>query len=73
MPVSAYKFYQKSDSGSSRKLFRFSLVQLPALMLLYLFNKKEWIKKDTNKEVKSTPLTTDPAIMPSITAVNAVL
>lgn len=38
----AYKFHEKSDSGSSRKLFRFSLIHLPALMLLFLANKKEW-------------------------------
>lgn len=38
----AYKFYQKSDSGTSRKLFRFSLIHLPLLMLLFLFNKKHW-------------------------------
>lgn len=39
----AYKFYKKSDSGSSRKLFRFSLIHLPILMLLFLVNKKRWI------------------------------
>ncbi|XP_034098783.1 protoheme IX farnesyltransferase, mitochondrial [Drosophila albomicans] len=53
----AYKFHQKSDSGSSRKLFRFSLIHLPALMLLFLANKKHWYFKDdteTNDEtVKS--------------------
>ncbi|EDV98859.1 GH13369 [Drosophila grimshawi] len=38
----AYKFHHKSDSGSSRKLFRFSLIHLPALMLLFLANKKKW-------------------------------
>lgn len=40
--LAAYKFHEKSDSGSSRKLFRFSLIHLPALMLLFLANKKEW-------------------------------
>lgn len=44
----AYKFYQKSDSGSSRKLFRFSLIQLPILMVLFFVNKKEWISKKEN-------------------------
>lgn len=39
----AYKFYKKSDSGSSRKLFMFSLIHLPALMVLFLLNKKRWI------------------------------
>lgn len=38
----AYKFYKESDSSSSRKLFRFSLLQLPALMILLLINKKHW-------------------------------
>lgn len=39
----AYRFYKKSDSGSSRKLFMFSLIHLPALMVLFLLNKKRWI------------------------------
>uniref|UniRef100_A0A336M9Y1 Protoheme IX farnesyltransferase, mitochondrial n=1 Tax=Culicoides sonorensis TaxID=179676 RepID=A0A336M9Y1_CULSO len=39
----AWKFYQNSDSGSSRKLFRFSLLHLPLLMILFLVNKKRWI------------------------------
>lgn len=45
-PLNAYfiylswKFYQESDSGSSRKLFRFSLVHLPVLLILMLVNKK---------------------------------
>ncbi|XP_037960245.1 protoheme IX farnesyltransferase, mitochondrial isoform X2 [Teleopsis dalmanni] len=53
----AYKFYQKSDSGTSRKLFRFSLVHLPALMLLLLFNKKEWFISKESK-LSSTDDTT---------------
>ncbi|XP_016945567.3 protoheme IX farnesyltransferase, mitochondrial [Drosophila suzukii] len=49
----AYKFNEKSDSGSSRKLFRFSLIHLPALMLLFLANKKEWVfSKPTGEEKK---------------------
>ncbi|CAH1404616.1 unnamed protein product [Nezara viridula] len=36
----AWDFYKKSDSSSSRKLFRFSLIHLPILMLLMLINKK---------------------------------
>lgn len=39
----AWRFYQNSDSGTSRKLFRFSLLHLPALMILFLLNKKRWI------------------------------
>lgn len=39
----AWKFYKQSDSNTSRKLFRFSLLHLPLLMLLFLANKKRWI------------------------------
>jgi protoheme IX farnesyltransferase len=46
----AWKFYKESDSGSSRKLFRFSLIHLPALMILFLVNKKEWIFKKSKEE-----------------------
>ncbi|KAL7739355.1 hypothetical protein ACLKA6_003963 [Drosophila palustris] len=46
----AYKFHYKSDSGSSRKLFRFSLIHLPALMLLFLANKKHWYFNDAVDE-----------------------
>ncbi|XP_050431743.1 protoheme IX farnesyltransferase, mitochondrial-like [Adelges cooleyi] len=50
----AWKFYQESDSKSSRKLFRFSLIHLPALMILLLVNKHGlWSSnsdpKETNK------------------------
>lgn len=38
----AWKFYEHSDSGNSRRLFRFSLVHLPALMVLMLLSKKCW-------------------------------
>ncbi|EDW64570.2 protoheme IX farnesyltransferase, mitochondrial [Drosophila virilis] len=64
----AYEFKSKSDSGSSRKLFRFSLIHLPALMLLFLANKKNWYFKDNveEKHVKSddsyvSRLTTSPS------------
>jgi len=39
----AYRFYEKADSNSSRKLFRFTLIHLPVLMLLM------WISKKSNK------------------------
>ncbi|KAH8389486.1 hypothetical protein KR200_009543 [Drosophila serrata] len=48
----AYKFHEKSDSGTSRKLFRFSLIHLPALMLLFLANKKEWFFGKSASEEK---------------------
>lgn len=47
----AWKFYQDSDSGSSRKLFRFSLLHLPLLMMLFLLNKKEWVFKKAQDEL----------------------
>jgi protoheme IX farnesyltransferase len=54
----AWKFYQESDSGSSRKLFRFSLLHLPLLMVLFLLNKKEWVfKKATKEEALAAGLT----------------
>ncbi|KAK3924310.1 Protoheme IX farnesyltransferase, mitochondrial [Frankliniella fusca] len=54
----AYQFYKKSDSSSSRKLFRFSLIHLPALMLLLLVNKKKWFlgKSEDLKDVKKSGL-----------------
>ncbi|KAJ0180338.1 hypothetical protein K1T71_003742 [Dendrolimus kikuchii] len=48
----AWQFYQKSDSGSSRKLFRFSLIHLPALMLLMLINKKYWSTANTQEQAE---------------------
>lgn len=44
----AWKFYKESDSANSRKLFRFSLIHLPALMLLMMINKKSLGKEDNN-------------------------
>ncbi|OQR70029.1 protoheme IX farnesyltransferase [Tropilaelaps mercedesae] len=36
----SYQFYEKADSQSSRKLFRLSLIHLPALILLMIFGKQ---------------------------------
>lgn len=41
----AYKFYQEGDSASSRKLFRFSLIHLPTLILLMMVSKKAYKDK----------------------------
>ncbi|XP_076286766.1 cytochrome c oxidase assembly factor 10 isoform X2 [Lasioglossum baleicum] len=46
----ARNFYKHSDSGSSRKLFRFSLIHLPTLMILLLVNKKHWFSEKTQKD-----------------------
>lgn len=63
LPINAYfmylgyKFYQRSDSQSSRKLFRFSLLHLPVIMLLFMLNKKQRPKVE---EVDSSPNSSDP-------------
>lgn len=46
----AYEFYKDSSSASSRKLFRFSLIHLPLLMVLFLLNKKKWFVFENKKE-----------------------
>ncbi|XP_055379261.1 protoheme IX farnesyltransferase, mitochondrial [Condylostylus longicornis] len=52
----AWKFYKKSDSGTSRKLFKFSLYHLPILMVLFLFNKKHWfLFEDTSLPSVAAP------------------
>nr|XP_023015089.1 protoheme IX farnesyltransferase, mitochondrial-like [Leptinotarsa decemlineata] len=56
----AYKFYKDSSSASSRKLFKFSLIHLPALMILFLVNKKRWfIVENSDEEPESTSLETN--------------
>lgn len=42
----AYKFYQEGDSASSRKLFRFSLIHLPTLILLMMVSKQAYKEKE---------------------------
>lgn len=55
MPLNSYliylswKFYNDSNNHSSRKLFRFSLIHLPILMLLALVNKKRNEPTQTNE------------------------
>ncbi|CAG9817563.1 unnamed protein product [Phaedon cochleariae] len=48
----AYQFYKDSSSASSRKLFRFSLIHLPLIMILFLVNKKKWFifEKENNHD-----------------------
>lgn len=46
----AWRFNEKSDSGSSRKLFRFSLIHLPMLMVLMLVNKKDWADDEKRED-----------------------
>ncbi|CAG0921450.1 unnamed protein product [Notodromas monacha] len=50
LPLNAYllylswRFHQDRDSKSSRKLFRYTLVYLPAVMMLMIISKREWKK-----------------------------
>merc|ERR1712025_993213 len=48
----SWRFYQKADSSTSRKLFRYTLIHLPLLMTLMCLGKK---KIDKEKEEKSQP------------------
>ena len=45
----AWKFYKEGDSNSSRKLFRFSLIHIPALLMLMLISKKG-VRENTQKK-----------------------
>ncbi|GBP65135.1 Protoheme IX farnesyltransferase, mitochondrial [Eumeta japonica] len=60
----AWNFYKKSDSSSSRKLFRFSLIHLPALMLLMLVNKKYWSSAEPQEQNKETTKLSDISKLP---------
>ncbi|CAG9860098.1 unnamed protein product [Phyllotreta striolata] len=50
----AYRFYKDASSSTSRKLFRFSLIHLPLLMMLFLVNKKKWFIFNEEKESERT-------------------
>lgn len=52
----AWKFHQNADSSSSRRLFRASLIYLPAIMMLMLISKKNYgsPKKEVNSSVESS-------------------
>ena len=47
----AWRFHQKADSNSSRKLFRFSLIHLPLLMMLMCISKKAGSKEEVAKDI----------------------
>ncbi|KAG6797639.1 protoheme IX farnesyltransferase, mitochondrial [Apis mellifera caucasica] len=47
----AWKFHKQSDSKSSRKLFHFSLIHLPVLLILILVNKKYWYNEKKQKDI----------------------
>ncbi|GAU88246.1 hypothetical protein RvY_00985 [Ramazzottius varieornatus] len=46
----AYKFYQNADSQTSRKLFRYSLIYLPAVMILMFVSKNRSARKSSANE-----------------------
>ncbi|XP_063225878.1 protoheme IX farnesyltransferase, mitochondrial [Bacillus rossius redtenbacheri] len=54
----AWQFYRNADSQSSRKLFRFSLIHLPALMLLLLISKKHWARYEQDSSTRKMGETT---------------
>jgi Polyprenyltransferase (cytochrome oxidase assembly factor) len=45
-----WQFQQHSDSSSSRRLFRFSLIHLPLLMVIMLLTKKQWYLTSAGKD-----------------------
>ncbi|KAG7158599.1 Protoheme IX farnesyltransferase-like [Homarus americanus] len=58
----AWRFYEDADSKSSRKLFLFTLIHLPAVMMLMIISKKHYSKKnklDTENTPSETSNTTD--------------
>lgn len=46
----AYKFYQNADSQTSRKLFRYSLIYLPAVMILMFVSKNRTVRQSSANE-----------------------
>ena len=48
----AYRFYRNSDSKSSKDLFKYSLVHLPLIIVLFLLNKKYWYNRTDEKNVQ---------------------
>ena len=51
----AWRFYRDGDSKSSRNLFRFSLIHIPALMVLMLISKKNFGDKEKKEFARSLP------------------
>lgn len=51
----AWKFNKHSDSANSRKLFRFSLLHLPLLMMLIFSSKKYWTNTDKQEDKVESP------------------
>lgn len=54
----AWRFYRDGDSKSSRKLFMFSLLHLPAIMMLMIISKKHYKKKVVDA-AENTPISSE--------------
>lgn len=52
----AFRFYQKGDSKSSRALFRFTLVHIPAILILMLLSK---VSRDKTAEQTKVVMETE--------------
>lgn len=48
--ILAWKFNKHSDSANSRRLFRFSLLHLPVLMMLMFSSKKYWTNTEKQED-----------------------
>ena len=58
-----WRFYRDGDSKSSRKLFRFTLIHIPMLMILMLISKKRyWFGNAESKESTSSSSKLQPAV-----------
>ncbi|XP_066248073.1 protoheme IX farnesyltransferase, mitochondrial isoform X1 [Euwallacea similis] len=55
----AYQFYKDSSSATSRRLFRYSLIHLPILMVLFLLNKKKWFVFEDKTKTSDDAQTSD--------------
>ncbi|KAL4241115.1 Protoheme IX farnesyltransferase [Mactra antiquata] len=49
----AWNFYRKGDSNSSRKLFRFTLIHIPMLMILMIVGKKFGVDREERQSILS--------------------
>ena len=52
MAYLAWRFYRDGDSNSSRKLFRFTLIHIPAVLVLMMISKKHYGKQGKTTDSK---------------------
>ena len=58
MSYLAWRFYRDGDSKSSRKLFRFTLVHIPLIMILMLISKKRHYQRSGKADPEKTEAVT---------------